>query len=319
MKKYNYIIYHKNCLDGFASFVILFNSKTIATQHHIFPDVPSAKSVPLNISDKDVIIMDVAYSYEILKQIMLLARSVTFIDHHVTIHDDVKKIYQEIKSSSNKEIVIIYDKLKSGCALTWEFLYQTKPPLFVRLIEDNDTGRWKMPHIFDFISALSVKYNINHNKSTLKQWSKLTSIKEINKLISLGIIYNQYKDHLVDSSYKRISIEQFPSEAIFQAHPTLFDKPGQYKCAVYNGSPCPNASDLAKRIFKEFQCDFFMSWVYNLDRKEYVLVFRSERVDVGSIAKIFNGGGHTLAAAASIKDYMFNIVDLFFGKSLDRK
>jgi hypothetical protein len=189
----------------------------------------------------------------------------------------------------------------------------------VRLIEDNDTGRWKMPHIFDFISALSVRYNLNHTKSTLKQWSKLYSTNEINRLISLGKIYNEYKEHLVESFYKRISIEKFPSETLYKANTNLFTKPGQYKCAVYNGSPCPNPSDLAKRIFKNFGCDFFMSWVYNMDRKEYILVFRSEKVDVGSIAKIFNGGGHTLAAAASIKDYSFTITDLFYGNHLERK
>jgi oligoribonuclease NrnB/cAMP/cGMP phosphodiesterase (DHH superfamily) len=316
MIKYNYIIYHKNCLDGFTSFIILYNSKTIANIHQIYPDVPSTKQIPPNISNKDVIIMDVAYSYEILKEIMLLAKSVTFIDHHITIHEDVKKIYKEIKLKTSKEIIIIYDKMKSGCSLVWNFLFNTKPPLFVRLIEDNDIGKWEMPHVFDFISGLSVNYELNHNKINIKKWLKLYSTKEINKLINLGIIYNQYKSHLIELNYKRISIKKFPSKAIFSANPNLFIKPGQYKCAVYNGSACPNASDLAKRIFKEFKCDFFISWIYNLDRKEYVLVFRSEKIDVGSIAKIFNGGGHTLAAAASIKDYMFTINDLFFKNHL---
>ena len=58
---YNYVIFHKGCNDGFASFIILNKSKLISNDAIIYQDVPSAKSVPQRITGKDVIIMDVAY------------------------------------------------------------------------------------------------------------------------------------------------------------------------------------------------------------------------------------------------------------------
>ena len=106
---------------------------------------------------------------------------------------------------------------------------------------------------------------------------------------------------------------------IYKKFTDNFKKPGQYVVAVYNGSPCPTVNDVSSDIFKKYDCDFFVSWVLNLDRKEYVLTFRSKEVDVGSIAKLFNGGGHTLAAAGSFKTSEYDITDLFFSESLVRK
>jgi nanoRNase/pAp phosphatase (c-di-AMP/oligoRNAs hydrolase) len=66
-------------------------------------------------------------------------------------------------------------------------------------------------------------------------------------------------------------------------------------------------------------CNFAIIWTYHMDRKEYVLSFRSKEVDVGSIAAIFGGGGHKLASACSFSANKYNIQDLFFPNSLPRK
>ena len=67
MRIYDYVIYHKRCYDGFTGFLILHNSNTIKKTAQIYPDVPSAKHLPPNIRGKNVIIIDVAYKYEILR------------------------------------------------------------------------------------------------------------------------------------------------------------------------------------------------------------------------------------------------------------
>ena len=64
--KYNYVIYHRGCYDGFSAFTILDKSGLIEKNAVIFPDVPSAKFAPRGVEDKDVIIMDTAYKYDIL-------------------------------------------------------------------------------------------------------------------------------------------------------------------------------------------------------------------------------------------------------------
>ena len=76
-KIYNYVIFHKNCIDGFSSFITLTKTNKISEDAIIFPDMPSAKSVPPNIKGKNLIIMDVAYNKNILESIIDSANTVT--------------------------------------------------------------------------------------------------------------------------------------------------------------------------------------------------------------------------------------------------
>src|SRR3989339_1548469 len=89
MYKFNYIIFHKGCLDGFSSFIILHHLNLIMDNAMIHPDVPSSKYPPKNLQGKDVIIMDVAYKSNVLKEIVSQSNSVLFIDHHTSIKDEI--------------------------------------------------------------------------------------------------------------------------------------------------------------------------------------------------------------------------------------
>src|ERR1700744_4070782 len=159
---YNYVIYHKNCIDGFSGFFILTQTNTIHDKAIIYPDVPSAKEVPPNIDGKNIIIIDVAYNVEILKEIIKRAQKVTFIDHHVSIRNDIINLHID------KPHEIIYDEYKSGVSLTWNYFFgsnnkfkktkYSKVPRFVRYIEDNDIGAWKLKYTLPFIAGLEVNY-----------------------------------------------------------------------------------------------------------------------------------------------------------------
>jgi len=312
---YNYVIFHKKCPDGFTGFFLLHKSNQIHKSALIYPDVPSAKNTPPNIDNKDLIIIDVAYKYNVLQDIISKAKSVLFIDHHITIRNDVLKLEEEYPDKFKS----IYNEKKSGATLTWEFLYpKKKHPYFIDLIEDNDIGKWELPNIKDFMSGFNVNFDLKLNDVNLKKFNILFKKSTIKQLINKGKIYNEYKKYLTQENSTRISIERFPSDNIYKEFKDVFKKPGQYKVAVYCGSSCPNPTELADKILDDTKCDFFISWVLNLDRNEYVLTFRSFNVNVGNIAKLFNGGGHTYAAACSFKATRYNITDLFLGESLPR-
>ena len=305
---YNYIIYHKKCPDGFTGFYILHMTKSIDKNAIIQPDVPSARFPPQNLDDKDVIIIDVAYKHEILRDIIIKSRSVLFIDHHITIRDDVIKLEKEFPNKFRS----IYDDKKSGATLTWDYFFpKRKHPYFIDLIEDNDIGKWKIKNIKDFMTGFTVTFDLHLNKDNLNKFKLLFKKSTIKNLIQKGKTFNEYKNYLVNDNSTRISFVRFPSEKIYKEYSNYFNKPGQYKVAIYCGSACPNASDIAKKVFENNNCDFFISWIYNFDKAEYILTLRSENTDVGSIAKLFNGGGHTYAAAMSIKDKNYKIQDLF--------
>ena len=317
--KYNYVIFHKGCLDGFSGFFILHTTNKIDEEAQIYPDVPSANVPPPNIDNKNIIIIDVAYKYDVLKQIVERAKTITFIDHHVTIHDDVLKIKKYTDKNKTKNVIIIYDDLKCGASLTWEYFYPNKKiPLFIRYVEDNDIGAWKMKYTHYFKSALEVKYNFALTPDNLNKWYNMFDKKHIKVLIKKGKVYHEYINNVLDFNYKRYSLELFPSPLIYEKYTDYFDKVGQYKVAVYCGSGCPSPSLLSLKMLDKISCDFIIMWVYHMDRKEYVLSFRSKHADVGTIAKIFNGGGHKLASACSFSSNLFNIQDLFFSKSLPR-
>jgi oligoribonuclease NrnB/cAMP/cGMP phosphodiesterase (DHH superfamily) len=322
MNSYDYVIFHKGCFDGFTSFVILNNTNTIRSNAIIFPDVPSAKLPPSQIDNKNVIIMDVAYKYEVLKTICERANSVTFIDHHVTIHDDVIKLkndFRENDQSDKSKIKIIYDEKECGASLTWKYFNKKKQmPLFVRYIKDNDIGTWKLKHTHRFIAGLETKFGLTLTNSNLKKWNTLFNYDTIKQIIKRGKIYWEYINYLLDMNSKRYSLEAFPSEKIYEEYSTYFSKPGEYKVAVICGSGCPSSSLLGLKMMNTIDCDFVIMWSLNLDRKEYVLAFRSKETDVGKIAQMFGGGGHKLASACSIPISKYNIQDLFFPQSLPR-
>lgn len=318
--KYNYVIYHKGCYDGFSSFLILHKSGLISDDAIIYPDVPSAKFSPKGIYDKDVIIMDTAYKYDVLREIFMSAKSVTFIDHHITIRDDVIKLKEEARKINESHIKIIYDENECGATLTWKYCFPDKKiPWFLKYIKANDIGKWEMySNTYNFMAYLNVNYKTNLNKEILEKWDNLFDRNEVKHAIKKGKIYREYVEYLISQNSNKYSMMEFPSEIIYEEYNYFFKKPGQYKVAV-TSSPCPDTSQLGNNMMKEIDCDFVLFFTQNLDRKEYVVSLRSLETDVGSIAKLFGGGGHTLASAFSIQMEKYSIDDLFMKNSLPRQ
>lgn len=318
MNKYNYVIYHRGCYDGFSSFIILDKSGMISDDAVIYPDVPSAKLPPKGIEDKNVIIMDTAYKYDVLKEIFRSAKSVTFIDHHVTIRDDVIKLKELFGNGNN--IKIIYDESECGSSLTWKFLFPNKKlPRFLKYIKANDIGKWELyNNTYNFMANLHVHFKTELNEKNIKMWHTMFDNDVVKRAIKKGKIYKEYIDHLVEANTHKYSMMLFPSEKIYEEFTEYFKQPGQYKVAV-SSSPCPDASQLGNNMMKEIDCDFVIFFTQNLDRREYVLSFRSTNVDVGEIAKMFSGGGHKLASACSIPIDKYSIDELFMKDALPRQ
>lgn len=309
--KYDYVIYHRGCLDGYTSFVILSTTKTISPDAIIYTDDPYASNIPPNIDGKNVIIMDVAYKKEVLQKIVEIAKHVTFIDHHVTIKN-------EIKQSNNLEIV--YDVDESGASLVWKYFYKSKKaPKLVQYIKENDTASFPSRDTLFFILALNMNYSIHRTPENLIKWKKLLlSNITVHNLVKEGKIYQPYKEYIVSENSKKYSFEQFPSAQIYKKFKTYFTNPGQYKVVLYNGHGCPDTRSLSARFLEKTNCDFVMLWVLNMEQKKYVIQLRSIDVDVGSISKLFGGGGHRLASAFSLTLGEYSIQDLFFPTSLLR-
>lgn len=316
--KYDCAIYHKNCFDGFTSLVIFMNTYHKSDKITIIPDMPSAKVAPPNIDGKNVIIMDVAYDVDIIQDISNRTKKMTFIDHHISNEDRFKYL----KLKPNDEMV--YDASKCGATLTWEHFNKKKAPLFVKYVQDNDTGTWKMKFTLDFIAGLEVEYKpLPSLKNIFDLWPKLFNKKEVTRLIKKGTTYNEYKTHLLEQNSRRYSIEGFPSKKLMDSFDYFKEnniKEGQYKVVVYNGNGCPSTSLLGKMFSEKIVCDFAFLWTYRIDKGEYIVSLRNteDGIDLSRIAKLFGGGGHEHASAFSFKKSDFDVSDLFLNFSLDR-
>lgn len=323
MHNYNYVIYHKNCPDGFGGYFLLTKTGLVAQSAIIYPDQPSASEVPPNVTDKNVIIIDVAYKMHILEEIIKEAKHVVHIDHHDSIRNNVITLASKYKN----KFVSVYDAKESGISLVWKYFIDYlegysdrsgKMPKFIKYIKDNDIGAWKLSNTHAFMVSLDVHYKLDPGEDNLYKWDKLFDKREIKKIIHIGNIYLRYQRSLVEDNARRYTLEKFPSEQIYDEHKDIFKKAGQYTVAVYNGSGCPSGTLIGKKILADVNCDFVIMWTLHMDKKEYILSFRSEKVNVGEIAKLFGGGGHILAAACSVAVSKYNITDLFFPVSLGR-
>lgn len=317
-RDFNYIIFHSGCLDGFSGFFVAHISGRLTKDVIIYEDVPSTNRVPPDIDEKDIIIIDVAYKKEILEEIFKYARTVVFIDHHVSIRDDVASLHK--KHNKNNNITIVYDDMRCGSTLAWKYFFpRQKIPLFLKYVEDQDTGRWLYPNTKLFIFALKTYYRLNTDIKNLNKWFRLLNKENVVKLIKKGRYMKRYNDHLVSINIPKHTLESFPSKKVFAMNPSIFTETGQYKVAVYCGHNCPSVTELGVAALDRMpEIDFCIMWVYNLDSKRYILSMRSREIDVSEICKIFNGGGHKLAAACSFHSSQLKLDDLFEGESLPR-
>lgn len=317
-RQFNYIIFHSGCLDGFSGFFVAHISGRLTKDVFIYEDVPSTTKIPPNIDGKDIAILDVAYKKEVLEQIFKYAKSVVFIDHHVSIKEDVNELH--LKYNNNNSITIVYDEERCGSTLAWRYFFgRQQIPLFLKYVEDQDTGKWFYPKTKPFIFALRTYYKLSTENKSLNKWFRLLNKENVARLIKKGRYMKRFNDYLVNVNIPKHTIENFPSRTVYSIKPQLFKQPGQYKVAVYCGHNCPSITDLGSGALERMpEIDFCIMWVYNLDSKRYVLSMRSREIDVSEICKIFNGGGHKLAAACSINSTQLKLDDLFEGESQPR-
>jgi nanoRNase/pAp phosphatase (c-di-AMP/oligoRNAs hydrolase) len=321
--KFNYIIYHKGCLDGFSGFFVAHNSGRLTQDVEIYPDVPSARMVPPNIDGKDIIIIDVAYKKDILEQIIKHSKSVVFIDHHVSIAEDVQLLKDKYDKVSTDKIIIVYDDKRSGATLAWKYFNSRQiAPLFLKYVEDQDTGKWEHENTKPFILALKANYHLSTEAKSINKWFRLLNKDNVMAMVEEGKIMQKYLIHLININLPRHSMHRFPSKKLFDRvkneYPDAFPGVGAYKVAVFVGFNCPSVTDLSIGALERIDCDFVIMWVYNIDKKEYVFSMRSREVDVSKIAKSMGGGGHKLAAAFSFSKKLFEIDEMFEGSPLPR-
>ncbi|GAB7530270.1 DHH family phosphoesterase [Pseudomonas sp. 3A(2025)] len=137
-------IYHGNCADGFGAAWVV--RRRFGTDVQFY--AANHGEPPPEVLDQHVVIVDFAYSLEVLTAMASTALSVLVIDHHKTAQADladVKPFPERRQPGPLEGLHAVFDMNRSGAGLTWDHYFKDKPrPELINHIEDRDLWLFKL-------------------------------------------------------------------------------------------------------------------------------------------------------------------------------
>ncbi len=265
--KYDIVIYHAGCSDGFCAAWIASRAGCVDAQF-----VPAYYGTePPDVAGKKVLIADFSYKLGVLCDMAGAAAQVTVLDHHKTAEAELTQ------SPGGKwpwNLYAYFNQDKSGGRITWEHFHPgEKAPPIVDYTEDRDLWRWKLLHSREINAAL------RSYPMTFEQWDSL-HVRLYDNAIALkceGDAILRYQQGVVDSHVG------FAVEADVAGHKV----------------PCVNATTMTSEIAGKLAKGkpFAAVWFQRMDGKRvYSLRSDENGMDVSEVAKSMGGGGHKHAA-----------------------
>lgn len=153
-------LYHKNCLDGFASAYIV--GRYFGFTNVDF--VPMDYHDPLpDLTNREVYIVDFSFTPEVLVPKLADAKRVIMLDHHSGAMDKWKLkwgIDEETPEwSQHKHFTPVFDTTKSGVGVVWSFFYgdccdTSQLPYLLQHVQDYDLYNFSLEGTRDIHAAL---------------------------------------------------------------------------------------------------------------------------------------------------------------------
>ena len=152
MNKKPIVIYHSPCIDGFAC-AFQFWEK-YGNDYEYYPGV-YGEQYP-DVLDRDVIICDFSYKYDVMVEILDQAKSVVILDHHLTAINDLKDLI-------HPKLTKVFNIKKSGATIVHKYLNpKESTPMFYKYIEDRDLWLFKLANSnLINLAIASHEYNFN--------------------------------------------------------------------------------------------------------------------------------------------------------------
>lgn len=284
MKKFDMVIYHGNCADGFTAAWVA---------HQVLGDegveyVPGFYGKePPDVTGKHVLMVDFSYKRDVLTEMAALpGTTLTILDHHKSAAADLadfirplvdpEQLFDHTDFEGAYPIQAQFDMERSGAKMAWDYFHpgETAPDL-VGYVQDRDLWR------FDLIASREVAAWLFSFDYTWANWDDAAyKVQEhLSNVREEGLAINRKHDKDI-----RELLEVNTFEVIISGH----------RVKVAN-LPYTMSSDAAHILAEDrpFGACFFI----RADGK-YIWSFRSTDtgVDVSEIAASFGGGGHSRAA-----------------------
>ena len=294
MSKPVIIIYHDNCVDGFAAAWVA--NKYWFGKHEIKLRPAKYGEEPPYELCKDAIVMVVDFSYprEKLLQLDSIAFDLTVIDHHKSAFEDLTGLNKaDIRPTLVQGLpsFCVFDMEKSGAGLTWDTLFQGQPrPVFIDYVEDRDLWRWELP------GSKAVNAYIGVVERTLEEYDKLAAATW-SQMVSWG-------------SGGLMQLEYYAQQTAKLGRSIELFEPGQLVWCV-NCSPV-GVSEVCDYHLKRLDMPEVIVMGWYINEGKLLCSLRSlQNTDVSAIAKSFGGGGHKNAAG-----FKLELPDPFLNKLL---
>ena len=294
MNKYEVIVYHADCHDGFGAATVAY--KHLIEKYGIdyantvdFHAAHYGSKLP-NIKGKHVLILDFSYDNDVMKYIQENSKSLFVIDHH-------KSANERFKNLNKKNYLLSMDN--AAAVLTWKYFNMDKPvPKFLKYIEDRDMWWNKMENFKEIFLALTVF------EKKLSLW--LEQVNNFNEqyFLEIGKILLIKENDDIKTMLKSVYIKKFYiNDAIFNV--------GYVNSKLYR-------SDLGNLIMLKYNfLDFAAIYYYEGKYNKTIFSLRSLGCDVSKVASHFGGGGHNEAAGLSIKGKYIELPNVILKKSND--
>ena len=255
-----YVLHHGACSDGFGA---AWSAWKALGDKAVYLPVSYGSPVPDLKTGSHVVMLDFAYSREVLLEMNSRMASLLVLDHHKTAQKNIGDLD-----------FAYFNMDKSGAILSWEYFHpREKTPEFIKYVEDKDLWR------FNLEDSREVNLGIESYPREFDAWNNFDSPNSLAQLKIDGIAIKRFMTQLVKQS-------------VGQARIT---KVGGYDVPVVNTTAFP--SEVGNALCAKYPYHPFAA--YYFDRKDGTRHwgFRSVgEFDVSEVAKKLGGGGHRNSA-----------------------
>lgn len=308
------VIYHSQDLDGKSSGALAamnFHGALCLGYHYNEPFNPK------QLSGKEVLMIDVTFSNEMLMECLKFAKNFTIIDHHVSFHDKIvpflsniytvkeRAVTELIKEYTVPELNLTYyysEKL-SGCEMTYQ-LYPAGNNYTqenIKLLGQYDTWR-----------------NTDEKKfPTDQNWEVVMAhqfgFRTANRIDEVMNLLCQNPQDIYQIGHAILKYQKSQNEMAMKRH--FVTEIEGLKIIACNGAQ--QNSSAFEGYYNEELHDAMMPFAFDGQNKVWNFsLYTTKSVDILSIAKNFGGGGHAQACGFQLSANMVNFSEdgqLMFG------
>jgi oligoribonuclease NrnB/cAMP/cGMP phosphodiesterase (DHH superfamily) len=265
------VIYHKNCLDGFAAAWCFHR----IAQLNIYPQgidfhAASYNKEPPNVRDRDVFIVDFSYPRDVTEKMLQDVLNLTILDHH-------ESAIRNLEGLVHYKLKMILDKSRSGARIAWDFCFGNwaEPPMVLKHIEDRDLWLFHLPNTRHIAAVVAL------GGFDFKEYDKLMLDPDMDRLIEAGMILDKHQQKAV-------------KDLANHARPMVI---GGHMVPCVN-APFMFASDIGNLLSEDVP--FAASYFDSEHSRMFSLRSRPGGLNVSLIAERYNGGGHEHAAGFKV-------------------